>query len=64
LTTGCDCCQNRLTENEKPLCVQSCPLGAIEYREITEKEKTTAVSPDMIAGIATSWQKVVEEKKK
>jgi len=64
LTTGCDYCQNRLAEDEKPLCVQSCPPGAIEYREVTEKEETTTVSPDTIAGIATSWQKIVEEKKK
>ena len=63
LTAGCDYCQSRLKGDQKPLCVQTCPEGAIEYREIAKEEKSTPVEQN-IAGIVTSWQKVIEEKSK
>ncbi len=60
-TAGCDYCQDRLPEGKQPLCVQTCPLNAIEYKEIGEKE-AKVIDREYVAGIVTSWQKVPEEK--
>jgi len=36
LTFKCDLCEGRLAKREVPLCVSSCPKGAIKYGEFEE----------------------------
>lgn len=37
----CDLCVDRLDQGELPLCVASCPAGALQFRELEEVEAET-----------------------
>ena len=45
----CDGCLNRLAKDQKPLCVESCPMRAIEFGDMEELKKihkgTAAIAP-------------------
>ena len=57
LTFKCDLCEGRLENKEVPLCVGTCPKGAIEYGEFEEDlEKNRHKLGNVIAQV-TSWKR-------
>ena len=45
----CDLCANRVTQGKQPICVEACPLRALDFGEISELRKkygeVAAVAP-------------------
>lgn len=64
----CDVCKGRLEPGEKPLCVNTCKNGSIDYREIdVEKEKDhVEVFEDIVVKVAGGvlWEPFLTEKAK
>ncbi len=57
LTSQCDYCIGTVGENP-PVCVESCPLGAVKYIEVKEsKEKNIYSISDKLAVHSISWGK-------
>ena len=62
-TSGCDYCVGRLAVDEKPLCVRTCPEGALEYKEIEEDiSKNIYVINENLAVRAVVWNKMLFKK--
>jgi len=61
----CDLCKGRLEPNDKPLCINTCSDGSIEYRDVQAGEKDTI---DVFDGISvkvaggTLWEPFLGEK--
>ena len=45
----CDMCRDRVAEGKQPICVEACPLRALEWGDLDELK---AAHPDAVAGIA------------
>ncbi len=45
----CDLCRDRIAEGKNPICVDACPLRALEFGDI---EELRAAHPEAVAGIA------------
>lgn len=41
--TKCDGCYDRVAEGKKPICVESCPLRALDFGPIDELRKNMAI---------------------
>lgn len=54
----CDLCHDRLNGEEKPLCVQTCMDGSLDYTEITLTEDTIEVFPNIVVRVTegSAWQ--------
>ena len=54
----CDLCKGRLSNGEKPLCVQTAPDGAIEYKEIQLDGDMTEVFEGIVVKVpaGTLWE--------
>ncbi|MBQ3106202.1 MAG: 4Fe-4S binding protein [Eggerthellaceae bacterium] len=48
-TVKCDLCKSRVTAGKQPICVESCPLRALEFGDI---EELRAAHPDAVDAIA------------
>jgi Fe-S-cluster-containing dehydrogenase component len=61
----CDLCRGRLKPGEKPLCVQTCEDGSIDYLQIDPQsdEDLVEVFPDIVVKVAGGvlWQPFVSE---
>ena len=58
LTSQCDYCVERCGENEVPLCVATCPEGAIQYIEVEESpEKDLFSIGEHLVAHAIPWRK-------
>jgi Fe-S-cluster-containing dehydrogenase component len=61
----CDLCRDRLESNGKPLCVNSCGDGSIDYRQVQANENDIV---DVFDGIAVKvaggslWEPFLDEK--
>jgi len=64
----CDRCKGRLAPGEKPLCVQTCSDGSIDYREVdVEKEDDlTEVFEDIVVKVAGGilWEPFLRQEEK
>ncbi len=57
LGSQCDYCSGRLKGDEQPLCVRTCPEGAIKYGEIQEsEEKNIRAAGDKLVVHAIPWK--------
>jgi len=55
--SGCDLCRDRAL-GEPPLCVPSCPYGALEYREVEEDgEKGIYCIDERLAVLSHHWMR-------
>ena len=63
-TSHCDLCRGRLPENEKPLCVQTCTDGSIDFADVALTEEMVEVSPGIVVRVTddSTWQPEVRIK--
>jgi len=62
----CDVCRARLAPGEKPLCVQTCEDGSIDYREVTVEGDFVEVFEDIVVKVSggSTWEPLLREKEK
>ena len=63
----CDRCKGRLEENGRPLCVNTCRDGSIEYREVgAGEDDLTEVFEDIVVRVAGGvlWEPFLRENQK
>ena len=64
----CDVCKGRLKEDEKPLCVNTCEDGSIDYREVdvSKEEDLTEVFEGIVVKVpgGTLWEPFLRDKEK
>jgi Fe-S-cluster-containing dehydrogenase component len=47
----CDICRGRLEKDEKPLCVQTCDDGSVDYKEVIAKGDLVEVFEDIVVKV-------------
>jgi Fe-S-cluster-containing dehydrogenase component len=62
----CDVCRGRLGPGEKPLCVNTCGDGSIEYKEVAVEGDLTEVFEDIVVRVSggSTWEPFLREKEK
>jgi Fe-S-cluster-containing dehydrogenase component len=63
----CDRCKDRLEDNGKPLCVNTCSDGSIDYRQVgTNEADMVEVFEGIVVRVAggTTWEPFLSEKQK
>ena len=60
----CDVCRGRLQPGEKPLCVQTCGDGSIDYAEAGPGKDSVEIFEDVVVKVADDsiWKPVLTEK--
>ena len=60
----CDRCEGRLEAGEKPLCVQTCKDGSIDYRDAAVKDDLVEVFDGIVAKVSGGvlWEPFLNEK--
>lgn len=58
LVHNCDFCFDRINEENEPLCIKSCPYGALSLREATDKpEENIFLVGDNLIVHSTNWNR-------
>jgi Fe-S-cluster-containing dehydrogenase component len=54
----CDVCHDRLAPGEKPLCVNTCSDGSIDYAEVKDAEDVVELDDNIVVKVAegTRWE--------
>lgn len=62
----CDVCRGRLVPGEKPLCVNTCGNGSIDYKEVAAEGDLTEVFEDIVVRVSggSTWEPFLREKEK
>jgi Fe-S-cluster-containing dehydrogenase component len=62
----CDVCRGRLGPGEKPLCVNTCGDGSIDYKEVAVGGDLTEVFEDIVVRVSggSTWEPFLREKEK
>ena len=62
----CDLCRGRIKPGEKPLCVNTCKDGSIDYREVAVKGDLIEVLKDIVVKVSGGvlWEPFLREKEK
>ncbi|MBN2591193.1 MAG: 4Fe-4S dicluster domain-containing protein [Sedimentisphaerales bacterium] len=62
----CDVCKDRLSPGEKPLCVETCKDGSIDYAETKIRGDLTEVFDNIVVKISggVAWEPFLKEKVK
>jgi len=57
-------CKGRLGRGEKPLCVNTCEDGSIDYKEVAAEPDLTEVFEDIVVKVSggSTWQPFLREK--
>ena len=67
-SSSCDVCKDRLTAEEKPLCVSTCCDGSIDYRKVDLKKETdlTEVLDGIVVKVADGalWEPFLRKNEK
>jgi Fe-S-cluster-containing hydrogenase component 2 len=60
----CDRCEGRLGADEKPLCVQTCKDGSIDYRDVAIEDDLVEVFDGIVAKVSGGvlWEPFLNEK--
>jgi Fe-S-cluster-containing dehydrogenase component len=60
----CDVCRGRLAPGEKPLCVNTCRDGSIDYREVEVKGDLVEVLEDIVVEVSGGglWEPFLRDK--
>lgn len=60
----CDVCRDRLRPGEKPLCVQTCADGCLDYGEVEPRNDLVEVFDGIVAKVAahSTWQPLLIHK--
>jgi Fe-S-cluster-containing dehydrogenase component len=60
----CDVCKGRLKPDEKPLCVQTCTDGSIDYKDVAVEGDLVQVFEDIVVKVAggSLWEPLLREK--
>jgi len=60
----CDVCRGRLEPGQKPLCVQTCGDGSIDYREVAPGEDLVEIFDDVVVSVAggSTWEPFLKDK--
>jgi Fe-S-cluster-containing dehydrogenase component len=62
----CDVCRDRLGPGEKPLCVQTCEDGSIDYGDLEPSGDLVELLDDIVVNVAggSTWEPFLEKKAK
>ncbi|MHC4537027.1 MAG: 4Fe-4S dicluster domain-containing protein [Planctomycetota bacterium] len=60
----CDVCKDRLSPDEKPLCVSTCKDGSLDYKEVHAEDGTEEVFEDIVVKVPDGalWEPFLKNK--
>jgi len=65
VSSVCDLCRERISSDQNPLCVETCPYDSLEYRQVEANDNMIEVLPGVIVKVEGGqlWQPLKKNKK-